>query len=152
MSVTDELVAGDLRAETSKCVRNLLECLVPEHRLGGPHLFDTPSRVAAMWADELLRGYAEDPSAHLRVQFLSPGDQMVIVSPIPVYSVCAHHMVPFVGEAHIGYVPSETIAGLSKFVRLVDGYARRLQTQEDLTVEIIRAIEDRLRPDRKSVV
>ncbi|HEY1733775.1 MAG TPA: GTP cyclohydrolase I FolE, partial [Acidimicrobiales bacterium] len=91
-------------------------------------LLDTPRRVAAMY-EELFSGLADDPSRHLTVTFAADHDEMVMVRDIPFASLCEHHMVPFMGRAHVAYIPADDgrITGLSKLARLVDGFARRLQ-------------------------
>lgn len=108
-------------------------------------LVDTPRRVAKAYG-ELLGGYFEDPLAHLDRQFEVDHDELVIVKDIPFSSLCEHHMLPFIGKAHIGYIPSESgkVCGLSKLARLVDGYAHRLQVQERLTVQVADALMHRL--------
>ncbi len=113
----------------------------------------TPDRVAEMYA-ELLSGMREDPSEHLQVTFSAEHDEMVMVRDIPFASLCEHHLIPFVGRAHVAYVPSArgAITGLSKLARLVDGYARRLQVQEQLTSEIADAMERALKPRGTLVV
>ncbi len=121
-------------------------------------LVDTPRRIAGAWI-EMTAGMQEDPAAHLKRQFTSPHDNMIVVSDIPFVSLCEHHFAPFTGKAHIGYVPGPThgedtfrIVGLSKFARLVDGYARRPQIQEILTDQIANAIDDVLEPQGCIVV
>ncbi len=110
-------------------------------------LLATPARVAAMYK-ELFSGLDEDPTQHLKVSFAAEHDEMVMVRDIPFASLCEHHMVPFMGRAHVAYIPGEDgrITGLSKFARLVDGYARRLQVQERMTTEIADSIEKALEP------
>jgi len=113
----------------------------------------TPSRVAAMYA-ELLSGMAGGADRLLGVTFSADHDEMVMVKDIPFSSLCEHHLVPFVGKAHIAYIPSEDgrITGLSKLARLVDVHARRLQVQERLTNEIVESIEQELLPRGALVV
>jgi GTP cyclohydrolase I len=113
----------------------------------------TPERVASMYA-ELLSGMREDPGEHLEVTFSAGHDEMVMVRDIAFASLCEHHLVPFIGRAHVAYIPSANgaITGLSKLARLVDGYARRLQVQEQLTTEIADAMERALRPRGTLVV
>jgi GTP cyclohydrolase I len=110
-------------------------------------LVDTPARVAAMYG-ELFAGLAEDPSRHLTVTFAADHDEMVMVRDIPFASLCEHHMIPFIGRAHVAYIPGTDgrITGLSKLARLVDGFARRLQVQERMTTQIADAIETVLGP------
>lgn len=110
-------------------------------------LIDTPKRVAKAFR-ELYRGYEENPSDVLERVFeeVEGYGSIVLVRDIPFFSHCEHHMVPFVGKAHIAYYPSAGVVGLSKLARLVDVYARRLQTQESLTAQIVNAVEDHLKP------
>ena len=110
-------------------------------------LVATPRRVAAMY-EELFSGMHDDPARHLEVTFSAEHDEMVMVRDIPFASLCEHHLVPFLGRAHVAYIPAEDgrITGLSKLARLVDGYARRLQVQERMTTEIADAIDSVLTP------
>ena len=114
---------------------------------GRDGLLNTPHRVAAMY-EELFSGLHDDPARHLEVTFAAEHDEMVMVRDIPFASLCEHHMVPFLGRAHVAYIPAEDgrITGLSKLARLVDGYARRLQVQERMTTEIADAIDKALSP------
>ena len=107
----------------------------------------TPRRVAAMYA-EMLGGQDDAPEDHLTVTFAAEHDEMVMVRDIPFASLCEHHLVPFLGRAHVAYIPAEDgrITGLSKLARLVDGYARRLQVQERMTTQIADAIANVLSP------
>ncbi len=116
-------------------------------------LKDTPQRVARMYA-EVCGGLHQDPEAHLVTQFEAGHQEMVIVKDIPIYSLCEHHLVPFIGVAHLGYIPNEEgrITGLSKLARLVDGYARRPQVQERLTSQCADAIDSILDPQGAIVV
>ena len=98
----------------------------------------TPERVASAYA-ELFAGLREDPRRHLAVTFDEHHHEMVVLRDIPFASVCEHHLLPFTGRAHIGYIPQGRVVGLSKLARLVEGYARRPQVQERLTSEIGRA-------------
>jgi GTP cyclohydrolase I len=114
---------------------------------GRDGLRDTPRRVAAMY-EELFSGLHDDPTRHLEVTFAAEHDEMVMVRDIPFASLCEHHLVPFLGRAHVAYIPAEDgrITGLSKLARLVDGFARRLQVQERMTTEIADALELVLQP------
>ncbi len=107
----------------------------------------TPARVAAMY-EELFGDLDDDPARHLTVTFSTEHDEMVMVRDIPFASLCEHHLIPFLGKAHVAYIPSEDgcITGLSKLARLVDGYARRLQVQERMTTQVADAIERGLKP------
>lgn len=110
-------------------------------------LVDTPNRVARMYA-EVCAGLHEDPVSYLKTTFEVGHDEMVMVRDIPLYSMCEHHLIPFLGRAHVAYIPSESgqVTGLSKLARLVDGYAKRPQVQERLTTQIADAIESSLQP------
>jgi GTP cyclohydrolase I len=116
-------------------------------------LVDTPARVARMYA-EIFSGLHEDPTDHLRVTFEAGHDEMVMVRDIPMYSACEHHMLPWVGKAHCAYIPNEEgrVIGLSKFARLIDGFARRPQVQERLTTQIADALQAKLEPRGVMVV
>ena len=106
----------------------------------------TPLRVAKA-IQFLTQGYALDPKEILNsAKFREDYREMVIVKDIEIYSLCEHHMVPFIGKAHVGYIPDKYITGLSKIARVVDIYARRLQVQERLTMQIKDAINDTLKP------
>ena len=133
-----------------RLIRELLEAIGEDASREG--LVETPRRVADMYV-ELFEGIESDPGEHLRVTFEIGHDEMVMVRDIPFTSLCEHHLVPFVGLAHVAYLPASDgrIAGLSKLARVVEGYARRLQVQERLTTQIAEAMEDHLHP-RGSIV
>ena len=116
-------------------------------------LRDTPARVARSYA-EIFGGYGEDPRALLARTFDEVGgyDDMIILTGIPVVSVCEHHMLPVVGTARVGYLPRDRVVGISKLARVVHGFARRLQIQEKLTADIAQAIRDVLDPHGVGVV
>jgi GTP cyclohydrolase I len=114
-------------------------------------LQDTPRRIADMYA-EVFGGLAIDPTEYLRVTFEVAHDEMVILRNIPFYSMCEHHFLPFHGEAHVGYIPEGRVVGISKLARVVEGFARRPQIQEQLTSQIAEAIMDALQPDGAAVV
>ena len=115
-------------------------------------LVKTPERVAKA-LQFLTHGYALDPAQILRsAMFKEEYQQMVIVKDIEIYSLCEHHLLPFFGKAHVAYIPNGHIVGLSKIPRVVDAYARRLQVQERLTVEIRNCIQDTLKPLGVAVV
>lgn len=112
----------------------------------------TPVRVAKAM-QFLLQGYDQDPEAMLRnAMFREDYRQMVIVKDIEIYSLCEHHMLPFIGKAHVGYIPNGYITGLSKIARVVDAFARRLQVQERLTTQIKECIQTTLNPLGVAVV
>ena len=115
-------------------------------------LLDTPSRVARAY-DELLVGYRVDPQQLLNnALFDVTYKEMVIVTDIDFYSLCEHHMLPFIGKAHVAYIPNEKVVGLSKIPRLVEVYARRLQIQERMTRQIAEIIDELLNPLGVAVV
>ena len=116
-------------------------------------LQDTPARVARMYA-EICAGLHQDPDVHLRTTFEADHDEMVMVRDIPLHSICEHHLAPFIGKAHLAYIPNDDgrVIGLSKFARLVDGYARRPQVQERLTSQIADALQRSLEPKGVMVV
>lgn len=126
-------------------VREILAAIGEDPNRDG--LLDTPGRVARMYA-EICGGLHEDPASHLTRQFEADHDEMILVRDIPLYSLCEHHLIPFLGKAHVGYIPNEDgcITGLSKLARVVDGYARMPQVQERLTTQIADAIEGALNP------
>jgi GTP cyclohydrolase I len=137
--------SGVDRARIEKAVRELLLALGEDPDRDG--LERTPARVADLYA-EVAGGLADDPGAHLGVTFAADHDEMVMVRDIDVVSLCEHHLAPFVGKAHVAYIPSGNgrITGLSKLARLVDGYARRLQVQERLTTQVADTLERVLAP------
>ena len=106
-------------------------------------LRDTPQRVARMYA-ELFSGLYEDPAAHLGVEFTESYDEMVALRDIPFYSMCEHHLLPFVGRAHVAYLPRGRVIGVSKLARIVEAFARRPQVQERLTMQIADMLMDNL--------
>lgn len=114
-------------------------------------LLDTPSRVTRMF-EEVFAGYSVDPRDVLGVTFDEQHEELVIVKDIVYYSYCEHHMAPFFGKVHIGYIPSGKIAGLSKLARLVDAVTRRLQVQERVTSQIADILEETLQPHGVMVV
>ena len=107
----------------------------------------TPGRVARMFG-EVMAGASEDPAQHLTTTFEADHDEIVLVRDIAFSSMCEHHLLPFIGRAHVGYIPGADgrITGLSKLARLVDGYARRLQVQERMTSQIANAVQEVLDP------
>jgi GTP cyclohydrolase I len=139
------------RAEAEEAVRTLIAWAGDDPDREG--LLDTPRRVAKAYG-EFYAGYEQDPQTILKRTFKEVGgyDDIVLVRDIPFSSHCEHHMVPFVGKAHIAYLPHDGVVGLSKLARLVDVFARRLQTQENLTAQIIEAINDHLGPRGAAVM
>ena len=132
-------------------VREILAAIGED--VGRDGLQDTPARVARMYA-EICAGLHQDPDVHLRTTFEADHDEMVMVRDIPLHSICEHHLAPFIGKAHVAYIPNDDgrVIGLSKFARLVDGYARRPQVQERLTSQIADALQRSLEPKGVMVV
>jgi GTP cyclohydrolase I len=139
------------RREAEQHVRALLRLIGDDPEREG--LLETPQRVVRAM-QEHFAGYGEDPAEYLERTFeeIEGYDEIVLVSDIEVYSHCEHHMVPFVGKAHVGYIPKGRVVGLSKLARVVDVFAKRLQVQEKLTVQIAQAIEQSLSPQGVAVV
>ena len=133
------------RAEAEAAVATLLRWAGDDPSREG--LVDTPRRVVKAY-EEIYGGYGDDPAAVLSRVFADTGGykDLVLMRDIPFASHCEHHMVPFLGRAHIAYYPSGGVVGLSKLARVVDGYARRLQTQEKMTAQVADAIEATLKP------
>jgi len=126
-------------------VRDILEAIGEDPSRNG--LLETPKRVAKMYA-EIFAGFHSDPTTHLDVTFEEQHDEMVMVRDIPFFSLCEHHLVPFMGKAHVAYIPgpSGRITGLSKLARTVEGFAGRLQVQERMTAQIADALDSVLEP------
>ena len=116
-------------------------------------LLDTPARVARAWKEYCV-GYEEDPGVHLDRVFEEVGgyNDIVLLKDIPFQSHCEHHMAPIIGVAHIAYLPTDSVVGISKLARVLHGYARRLQVQERLTAEVAQCIWDKLKPEGVAVV
>jgi len=132
-------------------VRGILELVGENPDREG--LQDTPERVAKMYTRELLSGYNRRVEEIVNgAVFNSEYSEMIVVKDIDFYSLCEHHMVPFFGVAHVAYIPKGKIIGLSKIPRIVDMFARRLQIQEQMTVEIAQTISDLLNPLGVAVV
>jgi GTP cyclohydrolase I len=139
------------RAEAEAAVRTLIAYVGDNPDREG--LVETPKRFVSAY-EELFAGYKECPVEVLDRTFSETGgyDDLVLVRDIPFYSHCEHHVMPFTGKAHIAYVPVERVVGLSKIARLIDVYARRLQTQEHLTSQIATAIDEILKPRGAAVM
>ncbi len=116
-------------------------------------LLDTPKRVAAAYK-EWFAGYEQDPAQYLQRTFeeVAGYDEMIVLRDIEFESYCEHHMAPIIGRAHIGYLPTDRVVGISKLARVVDGFAKRLQVQEKLTSQIANCINDALQPRGVGVV
>ncbi len=114
-------------------------------------LLGTPRRVAKMYA-ELLAGMHHDPKEHITSVFHEEYDEIVLLRDVPFYSVCEHHMMPFIGKIHIAYLPDGKVLGVSKLARIVDCFARRLQVQERLTSQVANFLMDNLKPKGVAIV
>lgn len=136
-------------ARIEKAVAEILAAVGEDPRREG--LKQTPTRVAKMYG-ELLAGMHKDPKEHLRSIFSESYDEIVLLRDIPFYSICEHHLMPFMGSAHVAYLPRGKVLGVSKLARIVDDFARRLQTQERLTYQIADFIMDSLKPQGAAVV
>jgi GTP cyclohydrolase I len=138
-------------AEAEAAVRTLIRWAGDDPDREG--LLDTPGRVVRSYR-ELYEGYEVDPRDYLERTFEEVGgyNQLVVLRDIRFVSVCEHHMLPVVGVAHVGYLPTDRVVGISKLARVVRGYARRLQIQEKMTSEIAMAIQEVLRPAGVGVV
>lgn len=132
------------KAKIERAVRDILEAIGEDPDREG--LVETPKRVAAMY-EEIFSGIADDPKRHIKVFSEKDNDEIVVVRDIPLYSMCEHHLLPFVGKAHIAYIPSEgKVIGLSKLARIVDLFAKRPQLQERLTSQIADFLDEELKP------
>lgn len=147
-----ELLPGDGIDQESiqQAIRQLLKAVGEDPDRQG--LVDTPRRIAEMY-DELLDGYRMDPIELLNgALFEVKYDEMVVVRDIEFYSLCEHHMLPFLGRAHFAYLPRDRVIGLSKIPRIVDMFARRLQVQERMTRQIAEFFDELLHPHGVAVV
>jgi GTP cyclohydrolase I len=139
-----ELIPGEHEVDRARIERAVREILIgigenPDRE----GVLGTPERVAEAYA-YLFAGLGEDPVHHLEVGFAEDYRDTVLVRDIPLYSICEHHLIPFVGKAHVGYAPHGRVVGLSKLARLVEGYARRPQLQERLTAQVADALYESL--------
>jgi len=139
------------REEAEEAVRTLLRWAGDDPEREG--LLDTPGRVVRAY-QEWFQGYDVDPLDYLKRTFEEVGgyDEMVVLRNIPFESYCEHHVAPIIGKAHVGYIPTDRVVGISKLARVVHGYAKRLQVQEKLTAQIAQAIIEALKPQGVAVV
>jgi GTP cyclohydrolase I len=145
-SVTDATSAAVDMQRLQNAVREILAAVGEDPDREG--LLETPARVARMYA-ELFSGLHDDPRAHLKKVFTEKYDEVVVVRDISFNSMCEHHLLPFMGQAHIGYIPNGKVLGLSKLARVVESVSHRPQVQERMTEEIARLLESEL--DAKGV-
>ena len=140
------------RIDTKRIANAVKEILLAiGEDVGREGLKSTPTRVADMYC-ELLSGMRENPKEHLHSVFTENYDEIVLLRDIPFYSICEHHLMPFIGSAHVAYLPSGAVLGVSKLARIVDCFARRLQVQERLTDQIAEFIMTSLKPNGVAVV
>lgn len=138
------------KKEITKAVKSILKAVGDDPRRSD--LLDTPRRVADMY-EEILSGMKKDPGKELEILLSEGHDEVVLLKDIPLYSVCEHHLLPFIGKAHVAYVPhANRVTGLSKLARVVDILAKRLQVQERLTTQIADVIMKKLKPKGVMVV
>lgn len=138
------------KQKISKAIRDILEAVGDNPDRAD--LRDTPQRVADMY-EEVFSGMKEDPAKELEVLLSGGHDEIVLLKDIPFYSICEHHLAPFIGKAHVAYIPqANRVTGLSKLARVVDILAKRLQVQERLTTQIANVIMKKLRPKGVMVI
>ncbi len=149
--MTDAKNKRPSKEEAEEAVRTLLRWAGDDPTREG--LIDTPARVTKAYR-EWFRGYDEDPALVLQRTFeeVDGYDEMVVLKDIRFESFCEHHMAPIIGKAHVGYIPTDRVVGISKLVRLVDAYGKRLQVQEKLTAQIANTLQDVLQPRGVAVV
>jgi GTP cyclohydrolase I len=148
---TGEALARPSRDEAEAAVRTLIRWAGDDPAREG--LLDTPARVAKSY-EEFFAGYGVDPASILSRTFeeVDGYDEMIVLKDIRFESYCEHHMVPIIGKAHVGYLPAHRVVGISKLARLVDAYAKRLQIQEKMTVQIADTLHQVLQPKGVAVV
>lgn len=149
--MTEAKVKKPTREEAEEAVRTLLRWAGDDPTREG--LIDTPARVTKAYG-EWFCGYDQDPAAILHRTFeeVDGYDEMVVLKDIRFESFCEHHMAPIIGRAHVGYIPTDRVVGISKLVRLVDAYGKRLQVQEKLTAQIANTLQEVLQPRGVAVV
>lgn len=139
------------REEAEEAVRTMLRWAGDDPEREG--LMDTPARVVRAY-EEFFAGYREDPNQYLARTFeeVAGYDEMVVLRDIPFESHCEHHLAPIIGKAHVAYLPTNRVVGISKLARVVDAFAKRLQVQEKMTAQIAECINTALKPDGVAVV
>lgn len=137
------------KKKIEKSVKGILEAVGAN--LKKKDIASTPARVADMY-EEILSGQLRDAESELEVILEQKHDEIILLKDIPLYSMCEHHMLPFVGRAHVAYIPNKRITGLSKLARVVETYSRRLQVQERLTTQVADLIMKKLKPKGVMVV
>ena len=138
------------KKKIERAIKQILEAIGEDP--GRADLIGTPKRVAEMY-EEIFSGIKEDPKKVLEVLISEKHDEIVLLKNIPLYSICEHHTLPFIGKAHVAYIPEgNRVTGLSKLVRVVEILSKRLQVQERLTTQIADVIQEKLRPKGVMVV
>lgn len=150
-TVDKRVVRMPTREEAEEAVRTMLRWAGDDP--GREGLADTPARVARAY-EEYFAGYREDPNQYLERTFeeVAGYDEMVVLRDIPFESHCEHHLAPIIGKAHVAYLPTNRVVGISKLARVVDAFAKRLQVQEKMTAQIAECINTALKPDGVAVV
>lgn len=131
------------RDEAIEAVKKLIRYIGDDPNREG--LLETPERVIKSY-EEIFKGYSQDPKQILEKRFKTNSSEMVILSNIELYSTCEHHMLPFTGKCHIGYIPNGEVLGISKLARVMEVFSRRLQIQEELCYQIATSINDEIKP------
>jgi len=149
---TNKQKVQELKQLVTKNVNEILEACNTLGAIDEEVLTNTPRRVAHAFVEEFLCGYEESPEEILRPVFEVDYDELVVVKDVEFWSLCQHHLLPFYGKAHIGYIPTGKVVGLSKLARLVHCFSRRLQLQETLTQQVADSIQDVLQPLGTGVV
>ena len=137
------------KARIEKAVLEILAAIGEDASREG--LRETPARVARMY-EELLAGMNEEPAAHVQRVFTEDYNEIVLLRDIPFFSICEHHLMPFIGSAHVAYLPAGKVLGVSKLARIVECYAKRLQVQERLTMQIADFLMESIKPQGVAVV
>ncbi|MCM8781772.1 MAG: GTP cyclohydrolase I FolE [Candidatus Omnitrophica bacterium] len=138
------------KKKIEKAVQMILEAVGEDLRR--KDISRTPARVAEMY-EEILSGQKLDPAKELEVIFEKEHDEIILLKDIPLYALCEHHLLPFIGKAHVAYIPKDNkVTGLSKLARVVEILSRRLQVQEKLTTDIVEVIMKKLRPKGAMVI
>lgn len=142
-------MAKATREDALEAVRTLIEYIGDDPSRDG--LLETPERVIKSY-DEIFKGYSLDKKKILAKRFKTHSSEMVVLSDIEMYSTCEHHMLPFLGKCHIGYIPQGEVVGISKLARVMEVFSRRLQIQEELCYQIAKAIQQEVNPYGVGVV
>ena len=148
-NMTMQETQGVDKARIEKAVLEILAAIGEDASREG--LRETPARVARMY-EELLAGMHEEPAMHVQRVFTEDYNEIVLLRDIPFFSICEHHLMPFIGSAHVAYLPAGKVLGVSKLARIVECFAKRLQVQERLTMQIADFLMESIRPQGVAVV